>query len=340
MSVFFFLIVTLLASFFFVGCLVKYAPHAKLLDVPNVRSSHQIPTPLGGGIIIVVVVIGGWAVLYNLNLIPKAQFWGMFGASILVGFLGLLDDFGNLSVRWRLIGHFLAAIWFLSWVGGLPPLVLSVSHVDLSWVGHALAVFYLVWLLNLYNFMDGIDGIAGAEAVTSLSVSTLLIFLLGEGSWLLPLLIIMAVMGFLVWNWPPARIFMGDSGSCFLGLVLGMISVLHAQEHPKLLWCWIILMGVFITDATLTLIRRILRKQIIYEAHCSHAYQYASRTYKSHHTVTLGIIVINLFWLSPWATMVVFEKIDTVWALLISYFPLVVLAFRFKAGAPELQENY
>ena len=98
MSVVFLLIVTPLASFFLVGCLVKYAARAKLLDVPNLRSSHQIPTPLGGGVVIVLVVVGGWVLLYNLNLIPKAQFWGMFGASTIVGFLGLVDDFGYFSV--------------------------------------------------------------------------------------------------------------------------------------------------------------------------------------------------------------------------------------------------
>ncbi len=338
MSVVFLLIATPLASFFLVGCLVKYAARAKLLDIPNLRSSHQIPTPLGGGVVIVLVVVGGWVLLYNLNLIPKAQFWGMFGASSIVGFLGLADDFGHLSVRWRLIGHFLAAIWFLLWVGGLSPLVLSGTHINLSWLGHGLAVLYLVWLLNLYNFMDGIDGIAGAEAVTSLGVIALLVFLLGEVSWFYPLLILMAIMGFLVWNWPPAKIFMGDVGSCFIGLVLGMISVVHAHLNPVLFMSWIILMGVFITDATLTLIRRIIRKQVFYEAHRSHAYQYASRRFKSHRTVTLSIILINLFWLSPWAAMVAFGRIDAVWALLISYIPLLALAFYFKAGAAELQD--
>lgn len=250
--------------------------------------------------------------------------------------IGFLDDHGHISARWRLLGHFIAAAWALFWIGGLPPLVVAGFAVDLSWIGHMLAAVYLVWLLNLYNFMDGIDGIASVEAICVCLGSALLYWLTGhELIAFTPLLLAFAVVGFLYWNFPKARIFMGDAGSGFLGITLGVLSLQAAWVSPQLLWSWLILLGVFITDATWTLLRRLLRGDKVYEAHRSHAYQFASRQFGKHAPVTLVVAAINIGWLLPMALLVGNGTVDGFLGLLVAYLPLIALAVKFRAGEKE-----
>jgi Fuc2NAc and GlcNAc transferase len=262
--------------------------------------------------------------------------WAMLGAGSGIAILGFLDDHGHIAARWRLLGHFLASAWALYWLDGLPPITLFGIGLELTWFGDVLAVFYLVWMLNLYNFMDGIDGIASVEAICACLGACLLYWLGGFESLIVaPLVLAMAVAGFLYWNFPPARIFMGDAGSGFLGIILGLLALQAAWASPELLWGWLILLGVFIVDATVTLMRRLLRGDKVYEAHRSHAYQFASRHYGRHLTVTLGVAAINLFWLLPVAASVVLWNMDGALALIVAYVPLILLAIRFHAGELE-----
>jgi Fuc2NAc and GlcNAc transferase len=208
-----------------------------------------------------------------------------------------------------------------------------------DWLSYLSAAIYIVWLLNLYNFMDGIDGLASIEAITSCCSGALLIWLVTPESnaWMLPALLGTAVSGFFVWNFPPARIFMGDAGSGFLGIMLALLSVQAARVEPPLFWMWLILLGVFIVDATVTLCRRIFRREKFYEAHRSHAYQYASRTLGAHRPVTLAIGVINICWLLPVASLVALEKLDGILGLTLAYAPLLWLALHYKAGDRQAQ---
>ena len=208
--------------------------------------------------------------------------------------------------------------------------------INLGWIGHLLAAVYLVWLLNLYNFMDGIDGIASVEAICVCLGSALLYWITGhELITLTPLLLSFAVAGFLYWNFPKARIFMGDAGSGFLGVTLGVLSLQAAWIEPQQLWSWLILLGVFITDATWTLLRRLLRGDKVYEAHRSHAYQFASRQFGKHQPVTLAVVAINICWLLPIALLTGNGTVDGLLGLLVAYLPLIALAVKFKAGEKE-----
>ena len=323
-------------SFAFTYWLRRYALHKSLLDIPNGRSSHTVPTPRGGGVAIVVSYLLALAVLYGEGVLKLPDFAAMGGAGLAVAALGFLDDHGHVAARWRLSGHFIAAVWALSWLGGLPPVSLFGATLELSWLGHGLAALYLVWLLNLYNFMDGIDGIASVEAVC-VCLGAVLLYVLGGHAELIwqPLLLAAAVLGFLIWNFPPAKIFMGDAGSGFLGITLGVLSLQAAWISSQLLWAWLILLGVFIVDATVTLIRRLVRGDKIYEAHRSHAYQFASRKYGKHLPVTSAVGVINLFWLLPVAIAVTQFGVDGVVGLIVAYVPLVILALGFRAGELE-----
>ncbi len=325
------------ASWVLTAQLRRYALAKSLMDVPNERSSHSIPTPRGGGISIVVTFLIGLFFLWSTNLLANDTFIALIAAGALVAIIGFIDDHGHIAARWRLLGHFTAAVWIVFWLGGLPPLIMFGYSVDLGWTGHVLSVVALVWLLNLYNFMDGIDGIAGIEATSSTLIVGLLFFFVFNNKEMafLNLLMFAAVIGFLMWNFPPAKIFMGDAGSGFLGLMLGALALYSAHVDALMLWVWLILLGVFIVDSTYTLLRRMLRGDKVYEAHCSHGYQYASRKYGSHLPVTLAVLLINLFWLAPWSLAVVFGAVDGVVAVLFAYAPLLWLAWHFHAGELE-----
>lgn len=328
-------------SLFMTGALRRYALARSVMDVPNARSSHSVPTPRGGGVAIVVSFLLALPLMAGMSLIAWPLAWALLGAGAGVAVLGFLDDHGHIAARWRLLGHFAAAIWALFWLGGLPPVAMFGFISDLGWFGHALAAVYLVWLLNLYNFMDGIDGIASVEAICVCLGGALLYLLLGwAGSAqptasVMPMLLAAAVVGFLFWNFPPARIFMGDAGSGFLGITLGVLSLQAAWVAPQLLWSWLILLGVFVVDATFTLMRRLLRGDKVYEAHRSHAYQYASRRIGRHSPVTLIVGGINLLWLLPIALWVGLGGVDGLLGLLIAYVPLLGLAVKYHAGELE-----
>lgn len=313
-----------------------YALARSIIDIPNARSSHTVPTPRGGGVAIVLSFLLALPILAATGFLTWSPMWAMLGAGSGIAVLGFLDDHGHIAARWRLLGHFAASIWALYWLGGLPAVSLFGLELELAWFGHVLAVFYLVWMLNLYNFMDGIDGIASVEAICACLGACLLYWLGGFDSLIVaPVVLAMAVGGFLYWNFPPARIFMGDAGSGFLGIILGLLSLQAAWASSKLFWVWLILLGVFIVDATVTLIRRLLRGDKVYEAHRSHAYQFASRHYGRHLPVTLVVAAINLFWLLPLAACVVLWDLDGALALVVAYVPLVLLALRFHAGELE-----
>lgn len=328
--------VVFVAAFALTWVLRRYALASSLMDIPNERSSHSVPTPRGGGVAIVLSFLAVLPLMGVLQWLPWSSVIATVGAGAAVAVLGFLDDHGHIAARWRLLGHFSAAAWALYWLGGLPPLLLFGYTFDSGLFGSILAAVYIVWLLNLYNFMDGIDGIASVEAICVCLGGALLYALLDASSLaLLPLLLAAAVAGFLCWNFPPARIFMGDAGSGFLGLILAVLSLQAAWFKAELLWSWVILLGVFVVDATFTLLRRLLRGDKVYEAHRSHAYQYASRQFSAHRPVTLAVLLINLVWLLPLALAVGLGYLDGLLGVLIAYVPLLLLAIQFKAGQLE-----
>ncbi|MEB0075960.1 glycosyltransferase family 4 protein [Pseudomonas sp. CCI3.2] len=325
-------------SFFLTSVLRRYALARSLLDIPNARSSHSLPTPRGGGVAIVIVFLCALSYLLWSGAITSIVFTGMAGAGLIVSVVGFIDDHQHVAARWRLLGHFFAAGWVLVWIGKFPTLHLFGLSVDFGWSGYVLAALYLVWMLNLYNFMDGIDGIAGVQAVSVCIGACWVYWLKGDTALLAPPLLLAAcVLGFLLWNFPTAKIFMGDVGSSFLGMALAALSIQSAWVRSEYFWAWIILMGVFIVDATFTLVRRLARGEKAYEAHRSHAYQFASRHYRRHPPVTIAVGLINLFWLLPLATAVACFGLDGAMGILLAYTPLVILAWKFHAGARENQ---
>jgi Fuc2NAc and GlcNAc transferase len=308
-----------------------------ILDRPGSRSLHERPTPRTGGLAICAALVVGAA--FSARVAPMV--WlepAVVLGTLLVAAISLLDDVWGLRARWRLPVHLLAAVLLVA--DGFAPAGVGLPggfRLPLEPLSGVVAVLFVVWMTNLYNFMDGIDGIAGIEAVTVCLGGVLLFRLssVGADEWMVPLLLASAVSGFLVWNFPRARIFMGDAGSGFVGLMLGLLSLRAGWLTPELFWGWVILLGVFVVDATTTLLRRLVRGERVYEAHCSHAYQRESRRLGSHVPVSLAIGGINLLWLLPVAAMVVSGRIDGAFGFILAYAPLVGLAIHCQAGKAE-----
>ncbi|MFZ5765116.1 MAG: MraY family glycosyltransferase [Thermodesulfobacteriota bacterium] len=327
---------TFLFSLVLTGLVRHYAGRARMIDHPNQRSSHQIPTPRGGGLAIIVscclvsLVLPGGGQLGDRLWLPLVL------SGLPVALVGFVDDRGGLSARLRLAVHFGAAVLALALIGPLPALPIGeLVWQPAGWPAAAAFVVILVWLINLNNFMDGIDGLAAMEAIFVCGGAALILLDRHDPLFGRPLLLAGASAGFLVWNWPPARIFMGDAGSGFLGLAIGILALTTSATGAISLWSWLILYAVFLVDATVTLLRRIVGGEKWYQAHRCHAYQILARRWQSHRAVTLTVLAINLCWLLPLAFFAARVPEYAIISLFVSVAPLVCGAVLVGAGKRE-----
>jgi len=333
----YFVFLFFILSFVLTYIVRQHALKQNIIDIPNERSSHSNPTPRGGGLAIVISFYLALIVIYYLGIINSSVFYGLLGLAS-IALIGFIDDHNHIAARYRLLVHFSAAAWACYWLGVIPwGDDQNIFMLSLLW---GISLFYLVWLLNLYNFMDGIDGIATIEGITVIASAALLLFFSSSQTVTagLPvelLLTLVAILfGFLLWNWPPAKIFMGDVGSAFLGILIAAFSLITANNGSLDFLIWIILLAVFISDATYTLLARLFRGEKVYEAHCSHTYQILSRRF-GHKAVTLGILVINLVWLFPLAWLGHKCPEFLFLCVIMAYIPLLVLAVKSRAGQSE-----
>lgn len=304
-----------------------------LMDLPNARSSHAVPVPRGGGVGIVLAFQSAVAWILVSCAIPGRLAWALIGGGLAIAIVGILDDRFRLP-RWpRLAVHSLAAAWAVWCLDAIQPAQLSNNGELSGWVRRCAAFAALIWLTNLFNFMDGIDGLAGMEAVCVSGLGAVLLLRDGlPNEAQLSLMLSAASLGFLVWNWPPAKIFMGDVGSGFLGFTLGTLALSSSKTNPELIWPWMILLAAFIVDATVTLLRRIFSRARWYEAHCSHAYQHAAQICGSHARVTLAVAAMNIGWLFPLAWAAWRYPAAAPLIASVAVIPLVYLTFRFNGG--------
>jgi UDP-N-acetylmuramyl pentapeptide phosphotransferase/UDP-N-acetylglucosamine-1-phosphate transferase len=257
--------------------LIRYLAGRQILDRPNERSSHDVPTPRGGGIAVVGAVAAAWLTGLGFADGPVAPDLVILAAAILLGAVCFLDDLRGLGPLPRLLAQIAAVapgLWLVSGQGGLfhaflPPLV------DLAATG-----FLWLWFINLFNFMDGIDGISGVE-ISAIGIGLAGLAAAGSvGARLLDpaLALTAAALGFLVWNWRPARIFMGDVGSIPIGYLIGWL-LISAASGPggtaTALAACLVLPAYYLADATITLVRRLSRGENVFQAHRQHYYQQA-----------------------------------------------------------------
>lgn len=330
------LFILFLLAFVMTYLMRAYALKKNIIDNPNERSSHSVPTPRGGGVAVVCSYLVALAVLMYSQQLELQTGFTLMAAGFVIALLGFLDDHGHINSMLRLVIHFLVAIGVVLSLGGFAE-VTAFNGVQLGFIANIIAVLFLVWLLNLYNFMDGINGIASVEAITT-TVSMAIIYLVLNHIVDEKSLILLAAcaFGFLLWNFPKAKIFMGDACSGFLGLILGIFALIALKVDIALFCAWLICLGVFIVDATFTLIRRVVTGHKMYDAHRSHTYQILSRHFNSHTPVTLAVAAINIFWLLPIAYFVATQNYAyPELGILIAYLPLIILAIKFKAGHPD-----
>ena len=286
---------TFAISIWLTGRVLRFAQRQAILDHPSERSSHSRPTPRGGGLAIVVAFLLGLGAGTALEIVPLRLAVALGGGGALIALVGWRDDRVGVPPRVRLLWQAVAASWALGWLGGYPSMALGGFSLPLGVLGVPVAIAGIVWAINLFNFMDGIDGIAGIEAL-SIGLGGALLLLVGglpDGA-AVSLMLAAAALGFLKWNWAPARIFMGDVGSGFLGLVVAVLAVWSERNSGPPAVLWSVLGMVFVFDATLTLVRRAFRGERVTEAHRSHAYQRLVMAGWSHAGVSLATLAINL----------------------------------------------
>ncbi len=331
-----YLFAALLASVLATALIRQYALRHKVLDIPNQRSSHSTPTPRGGGLAIVIVFYSVMMAMFLYSQVDADRFMVLL-IGLPVAAIGFFDDHMPIGARWRFLVHFLTSILALYFLRGFPTFNIGHLPLKLGVLGYIIGALFLVWWLNLFNFMDGTDGIAASEAVFVAGTLALFTYQRDLAFAEISLCLLAASAGFLVWNWPRAKIFMGDVGSGFLGLLLGLLVLIAAWQQPAMLYVGMVLFGVFFVDATYTLLCRIGTGQCWHQAHCSHTYQHAAKQY-GHFRVLIAVWLINVCWLLPIALLIYRNPAYGLVGLLTAYCPLIYLAYRFKAGYPLLTQ--
>ena len=303
----------------------RAAPQLGLLAVPNVRSSHRQPTPHGGGLGMVLAgtLVGGW-LTWSTGVALLGQ---VLGLAVVLALVGLRDDLSPIPARVRFAVQAAVCTGLLGLLG-----LQAVS------AGILFAALMLgLWWVNLFNFMDGIDGLAAAQALFMLGVAALLSAWghperLTDPLWVMMPCLAAAAAGFLLINWPPAKIFMGDVGSTWIAFMIFALALLSILDGWLNTLTWLILAAGFIADASATLFTRIVTGQRWTEAHRTHAYQRLARRWQSHQKVTLGMLAFNLLWLLPLAAATQRAPQWGVALLLLAYAPALLAVLGSGAG--------
>ena len=295
---------TLLIAYTSVGNLRQWAER-RLLALPNERSSHTRPTPSGGGVAIVLPALFGlliFAYLRERLTLPLGI--------VLLGGLGIaaiswLDDLYTLANRTRFAIHLASALLVIVGLGAIQHVALPLlPAIPLGWLGFVVTLVWIVGLINAYNFMDGIDGLAGSQAVIAgLAWAWFGQQLHDDVITVLGLVLAASSLGFLGYNWPPARIFMGDVGSAFLGYNFAILAVLARQHDARMACVALLIVWPFVFDTLFTVVRRWHRGENVFVAHRSHLYQRLVIAGHSHRTVTLlyaGLALIGVLLSMGW----------------------------------------
>lgn len=281
------LIISGLASFSLTFFLSGLKNRAGMIAIPNKRSLHEKPVPKSGGIAIVITWYAGLTILFLNDFIEKNLYCALM-TGVLISVVSLLDDIYEVKPVLRLLIHFISAVIAFSFLGGLRPLFIPEIHFNYNWIVYPIAIIGIVWFINLFNFMDGVDGYASVEAIFISSVFFIM-------SWNpASVLLIVCVSGFLIWNWPKARIFMGDTGSTQLGFVLVISGIYFHNTLEFSILNWIMLTSPFWFDATITLARRWKNNENLSKGHRKHVYQRFVRMGYPHQVVNYILIGLNM----------------------------------------------
>ncbi len=277
---------------FFLSFILTYvvkviAVKKSIIDIPVDRSSHTVPTPRGGGLAIAIVWFAALLYLFFDNRLNKDLFFALISGIVLV-IVSLLDDIYDLKPVIRIGAQFISAVSALYFLGGMQTADFGLFSIGNVWILTVTALIGIIWFVNLYNFSDGIDGYAASEAVF---ISLMFYLFTGNN---LYLILTAAVSGFLVWNWQPAKIFMGDVGSTLLGFNFAVLAIYEQNTQNISIVIFLIVSSLFWFDATFTLFRRWKNKEKLGTAHKKHAYQRLTQAGYSHAKTVILSFVLNI----------------------------------------------
>lgn len=292
-----------------------YARRRGLIDQPGPRRSHAIPVARGGGVAVVIAIVGacmlvvgssGWAIPFSIGVVAIAM-------------LGWIDDHRALPVRVRLAWQLVVVVATMSWIGPVESVLIGGRefHSPVAWT--LLACIAMTWLINLFNFMDGSDGLACVQTISSGLLFAAAFAASGNSELAcLALVTASASFGFLLWNRPPASIFLGDSGSLSLGFIVAFLALAGTLTSAVSIALAFIIVAPFVVDATATLVRRVVSGQRWYTPHREHAYQSLIRRGWTHARVLGALVLVNALLVAP-ITLVVIRRpeLDLVAALMV-----------------------
>ena len=277
----------LIASFTLTWFIKVFSLKKNILDIPNDRSSHSIPTPRGGGLAIVITWYIGISFLFFLEIVTRSLYLALM-SGILLAVISLIDDMVDLRPAIRLTCQTITVIIAFLFLHGIQPVIFLSNDLPFSIISYVITIIGMVWFINLYNFLDGIDGYASLEAIT---LALALYIFTGQS---INLVLVSSVLGFLIWNWPRAKIFMGDVGSTQLGFIIVVLAIYFHNENKLSIIYWLILSAPFWFDATFTLFRRWTNREKLSRAHRKHIYQRLVQSGFSHLTVDTFLLLINI----------------------------------------------
>jgi len=298
----------------------EYSIKNKLFDIPNNRSSHTLPTPKSGGVAIVITMLITIMSLAFYDFIDINITLSMIIGLSIVAVTGLIDDLKNLSIKNRVVAYIVSVVISLYLIGGLNNISINNYNIHLSDAGYIVSLLFMFWIINLYNFMDGTDGFAAIQTISACLFICYLLFISDNAPFFtLVFCLLSSTIAFLYWNWSPAKIFMGDVGSCSIGFLFGVLAIYTEGQGMIPISVWLILLAPFIGDATFTLFKRILNREKWYKAHNSHAYQKFYQARVSHRQLAIGLLVINVLITWPCAYVANFNKNLEFAMILLSY---------------------
>ena len=315
------------------------------IDEPNFRSSHSIATRSSGGVSIILLLWIGLSILEAIGY-PIVTTWSvLLICATAMGAVGLIDDVVDISAKIRLVAQFILASITITWIL-VTETSLHIIYSDRPLVISVLlltALLSYVWFINLYNFMDGIDGYAASQTIFVYSITCFLI-LAGTNNtethllFYLMALFTVIMLAFIIFNWPKAALFMGDTGSGFIGFLLAGLVIICLIQNLMTLKTWLIILSLFLIDSTVALTRRCFLGKVIYEAHRSHAYQNIARKYNSHFVATTLGISVNLFLVAPAALISHFMPVYSTHSLILVYSVLGMVLYAIGSGREGMYE--
>jgi len=325
---FYSLISIFFVSFIFTYIYKKFAINKNIVANLNFRTLHVSPIPMGGGIVFSTVFVVGLIFCWWLDYLSSTLFLLLVVGGEVAAMFGFLDDFIDINAKKKLAVQILLSGWAVFWLSGG---VLFYFEWLPSSISIALTLLFMVWMMNAYNFMDGIDGMAISGSVfVSATMIGVLLLTRPESEFIVVMeLLLVSTLAFMFFNWPPASIFMGDAGSIFLGYIFGALILVTVMVGDITIWTWLVAFGYFFADTTMTQFMRVILVKKWYLPHRSHAYQNLARITESHLKVTGGVVLYNLIWVLPLTLWSALSPEVAFYAVALSVTPGMIVAYRY-----------